>query len=150
MKASSAGEQLKAQSWLDDALLPPGAVRSESATATTGGWGTETYRWWCSPTETIEAYWTVPGTTVNAAATWMSTNPGPDFIVPVPFKVFPEGSEVAVAALSNIASLDSLEGIICTISKTDDGVAIRAIIGVIPETATCPSPSTGLGAPGMG
>jgi hypothetical protein len=81
--------QARAQSWVDDAVLPPGAVRSDTAPPTTAGWGTEMYGWWCSPMELREAYWTVPDTTLVEAATWLSDNPTSDLMVPIPFRVTP-------------------------------------------------------------
>jgi hypothetical protein len=56
------------------------------------------------------------------------------------------------ATVLNYPAFDSLEGIIYTVAETPDGVAIRSLVGVIPETATCPTPEPGtnLSGPGMG
>lgn len=142
----------EAQSWIDDAVLPAGAVRSDAAPSTSGGWGTERYTWWCSPTEVRTAYWTVPGATVVEAASWMSDHPTADLMVPIPFQVIAGTEPVTRATVLNYPTRESLEGIIYTISETPEGVAIRSIVGVIPATATCPTPEPGtqLGGPGMG
>lgn len=142
----------KAQSWIDEAVLPPGAVRSPEKPLTTGaGFGNESYRWWCSPMELREAYWTIPGTTVVETANWMSEHPTADLIVTNPFGN-PANRVVHNATVPNAPTQESLEGIIYTIAEAKDGVAVRALIGVIPGSAVCPTPEPGtsLGGPGQG
>ena len=145
--------QAKAQSWLDAAVLPPGAVRSETMPNTTVSFNTEVYRWWCSPMEELTAYWTIAGASVTDTANWLSEHPTADLIVPGPVPaVSPVGREPDIVSLGNVPSRDSLEGVVYTIAATTDGVAVRARIGVIPESAECPTPEPGtsLGGPGQG
>ena len=151
--ASSADAQAeaKAQSWVDGAVLPPGAVRSPEKPLAAGGYGDAIYRWWCSPMELREAYWTVPGATVAETATFLSEHPTADLIVTLPF-MNPQGDVIDTATVPNAPTQDSLEGIIYTVAQTEDGVAIRSLVGVIPESAVCPTPEPGtsLGGPGQG
>lgn len=148
-----ANAEAKAQSWLDAARLPPGAVRSESAPSTSVSFNTEVYHWWCNPMEELTAYWTIAGATVTDTANWLSEHPTADLIVPGPVPaVSSAGSVPDIVSLGNVPFRDSLEGISFTVVKTRDGVAVRAQIGVIPENAECPTPEpgVGLGGPGQG
>ena len=144
--------EAKAQSWIDEAVLPTGAVRSAEKPLTTGaGFGNAIDRWWCSPMELREAYWTIAGATVADTAAWMSEHPTADLIVTNPFRN-PTNRLVHNATVPNAPAQESLEGIIYTIAEARDGVAVRALIGVIPKSAVCPTPEPGtsLGGPGQG
>ena len=149
--SADAQAEAKAQSWIDGAVLPPGAVLSSEKPLAAGGYGDAIYRWWCSPMELREAYWTVPGATVAETATFLSEHPTADLIVTLPFREF-EGDVIHTATVPNAPTQDSLEGIIYTVAQTKDGVAIRSLVGVIPESAVCPTPDPGtsLGGPGQG
>jgi hypothetical protein len=101
--------------------------------------------------ELREAYWTIAGATVVDTATWMSEHPTADLIVTAPFGN-PANRVVHNATVPNAPAQDSLEGIIYTIAEAKDGVAVRALIGVIPAAAVCPTPEPGtsVGGPGQG
>ncbi len=101
--------------------------------------------------ELREAYWTIPGVTVVETAIWLSEHPTADLIVTLPFRN-PDNRAVHNATVPHAPAQDSLEGIIYSIAETTDGVVVRALIGVIPESAVCPTPEPGtsLGGPGQG
>lgn len=148
-----ADAQAKAQSWLDASRLPPNAVRSDSAPSTSVSLNTEVYHWWCTPMEELTAYWTIAGATVTDTANWLSEHPTADLIIPGPVPaVSSAGSVPDIVSVGNVPSRDSLEGIVFTVAKTSDGVAVRARVGVIPTNAECPTPEpgAGLGGPGQG
>lgn len=140
-----------ADDWLENAVMPPGTVRSDSiretAFATTG------YSWWCSPMVERTGYWTLDGAGVVETANWLSAHPTADLMSPVvnPYDEELSG-DVDAATIGNVPEPGSLEGIAYTVAKTRDGVAIRAEIGVMPEGAVCPTPEPGvtLGGPGQG
>ncbi len=51
----------QAEAWLDAAALPPGAVRADAGVARFSSYT----GWPCGPVEEIEAFWTIPHTTVH-------------------------------------------------------------------------------------
>jgi hypothetical protein len=67
--------------------------------------------------------------------------------------VGPVADDAAIdsAIVGYIPEPGALEGIVYTIAKTGDGVAIRAEIAALTESAVCPTPPGGMwGAPGQG
>ncbi|MGP3534789.1 hypothetical protein ACTU3I_08350 [Microbacterium sp. RD1] len=137
----------QAQAWLDAATLPPGAVRSSVAT----GSFTSYQGWPCGPTARLEAFWTVPDLTVAEAANWLMANPTAD-LVSTGVGPVPDVADIGEVNVGYIPSDDSQQGIVYTVAKRDDGVAVRAQIAALTESAVCPSlpPGTSLGKPGQG
>lgn len=132
-----------AQSWLDGAVLPPGAVASETTPASFLSY----YAWPCQPMVERTAYWTVEGSTVAETANWLKQNPTGGLVVTTPGPIA-EDTDYDEATVGNASAYDSLEGIAYTITRTADGVAIRAEIGVIPAGSECPEGNWG--GPGQG
>lgn len=140
---SDAQAEALAQSWLDGAVLPPGAVASESKPANFLSF----YAWPCQPMVERTGYWTVQDSTVAETANWLQQNPTGGLMVTTPGPI-PEDTDYDEASVGNAPAYDSLEGISYTITRTPDGVAVRAEIGVIPTGSVCPEGSWG--GPGQG
>jgi len=137
----------QAQAWLDAAALPPGAVRSEDRI---GGFNSYT-GWPCGPVEELEGFWTIAGATVADTANWLMQNPTADLMsTAVAPAVHNEAIDSAIVGY--IPERDSQEGIVYTIAKTSDGVAVRAEVAALTESASCPPLPDGgtYGAPGQG
>ena len=132
-----------AQSWLDGAVLPPGAVASETNPASFLSY----YAWPCQPMVERTAYWTVEGSTVAETVNWLRQNPTGGLVVTTPGPIA-DDTDYDEATVGNASAYDSLEGIAYTIRRTPDGVAIRAEIGVITAGSECPEGSWG--GPGQG
>ncbi|MBH0022987.1 hypothetical protein [Salinibacterium sp. SWN248] len=143
----------KADSWLEGAVLPSGAVPSESTPASTYPFSYSYYAWPCSPMETRTAYWTIAGADVIDTANWLKEHPtaGLNDPVPIPITVDDE-TEYDTVTLGNVPEPESLEGIAYTVNRTANGVAVRAEIGVFREDSVCPEPPDGgrWGGPGQG
>lgn len=143
----------KADSWLAGAILPSGAVPSESAPESIYPFSYSYYAWPCSPMETRTAYWTIAGADVIDTANWLKQHPTADLRDPVPFPItVDDESEYDTVTFGNVPEPESLEGIAYTVNRTADGVAVRAEIGVFTEDTVCPEPPDGgrWGGPGQG
>lgn len=141
---AAAREQTEA--WLDAATLPPGAVRSDESIN-----GFNSYTGWpCGPVEELEAFWTIPDTTVPDTANWLMQNPTADLIATTTSPV-PE-IPIDSASVGYIPEPGAQEGIVYTVMKTGDGVAVRAEIAALTESGSCPALPDGgtYGAPGQG
>lgn len=137
----------QAEAWLDAARLPPGAVRSESVAGRF-----DSYTGWpCGPVEKLEGLWTISGATVHDTATWLIEDPTAGLTTTA---VAPVSDDPAIdsATVGYIPEPGAQEGIVYTIIKTSDGVAVRAEVAALTATATCrPLPDGGTwGAPGQG
>ncbi|GAA3222639.1 hypothetical protein ACFP63_06115 [Oerskovia jenensis] len=137
----------RAQGWLDAASLPPGAIPAEPGDAAFSSYT----GWPCGPVEELEAFWSIPGATVNETANWLQQNPTADLLstalAPVPDEPLVDSAHVGY-----VPAPDSHEGIVYTVMRTLDGVAVRAEIAALTESAECPAlPDGGTrGAPGQG
>lgn len=144
---TDAAAREQAQAWLDAATLPSGAIRSDPSVATF----TSYQGWPCGPVEELEAFWTISGATVSETANWLRENPTADLISTSVAPV-PDDQTFTTTAVGYIPAPDAQEGIVYTITKTDDGVAVRAEIAALTESAVCPTLPAGVtrGAPGQG
>jgi hypothetical protein len=137
----------RAQAWLDAATLPPGAVRSETRPI-----GFNSYTGWpCGPVEELEGFWTIEGTTVAAAANWLMEHPTGDLMTTAPGPVSDDPS-IDSASVGYIPEAGAQEGVVYTVAKMDGGVAVRAEVAALAESAVCPPLPDGAtyGAPGQG
>lgn len=143
----SAAAREQAQVWLDAANLPPGAMRADASVAHF----TSYTGWPCGPVEQLEAFWTIPDTTVSDVANWLNENPTGDLLSTTGGQV-PDDPAIDSTSVGYIPAVDSQEGIVYTVTKTDAGVAVRAEIAALTESAVCPEPPGGgtWGAPGQG
>lgn len=144
-EVAAAREQ--AQAWLEAANLPPGAVRSDEPIA-----GFNSYTGWpCGPVEELEAFWTIPGATVADTANWLREHPTADLITTA-FAPVTDDPAIDSAIVGYIPAPDSQEGIVYTVARKGDGVAVRAEIAAQTESAACPPLPDGAmyGAPGQG
>ncbi len=138
----------QAQVWLDAANLPPGAVRTENSPASF-----QSYTGWpCGPYEQLKGYWVIPDTTVVDAANWLIENPTADLVTTSFRPVSEDWGPIDSAIVGYIPAPEAQEGIVYTLAKMDDGVAVRAEVAAQTDTATCPPlPDGGTwGAPGQG
>lgn len=146
-EGTDAAARARAQAWLDAATLPPGAVRSDAGV----GSFTSFTGWPCGPVEELEAFWTIPGATVAGTANWLRENPTADLMTTSVAPV-PDDPAIDSAIVGYIPAPDSQEGIVYTIAKIADGVAVRAEVAAQTESAACPPLPDGgtYGAPGQG
>lgn len=137
----------QAQAWLDAANLPPGAVRSDASIAQF----TSYTGWPCGPVEELEAFWSVRGANLHDTAIWLMEHPTADLTTTA---VGPVSDDAAIdsTTVGYIPAPGAQEGIVYTITKTGDGVAVRAEVAAQTGFATCPPlPDGGMyGAPGQG
>lgn len=141
----------KADSWLEGAVLPPGAVRSETIASSNAPLSNSYYAWPCSPMEKRTGYWTVDLISVTEAANWMNEHPTADLMVAAPV-TWPDDASIDSVGLGNVPERFALEGIAFTIARAGNGVAIRAEIGAFTKDTVCPTPPGGgmWGGPGQG
>jgi hypothetical protein len=142
--SADAAAQAQAQAWLDAAALPPGAYRALGAT------GFDSYQGWpCRPVVELRAYWTIPDSTVADAAEWLAANPTAD-LVSNAVGHLPE--DVDETIVGDSPADGSQQGVVYTVVKAGDGVAVRAEIAALAATAVCPSlpPGETMGKPGQG
>jgi hypothetical protein len=90
--------------------------------------------------------------TVVDAANWMIENPTADLVTTNFGPMTEESGPVDSAAVGYVPAPGSQEGIVYTLARKDDGVAVRAQVAAQTDTATCPPlPDGGMyGAPGQG
>jgi hypothetical protein len=144
-EAAAALEQ--AHAWLDAAVLPPGAVRAEARIGPFSSY----IGWPCGPIEELEGFWTIPGATVADTANWLMENPTANLVTTAMAPV-PDDLAIDSASVGYIPEPGAQEGIVYTIGKTSEGVAVRAQVAALTESASCPPlPDGGMyGAPGQG
>jgi hypothetical protein len=146
LPADHAEARERADAWLDGAVVPPDAISVRSAPDATPLLTQSYYAWPCSPTMQATGYWTLEGATVAATGTWLGQHPTADLIVTTPLSLL-EGTEIDALTVGNSSTENPLEGIAFTVARTPTGVAIRAEVGAVPESATCPQ---NVGGPGQG
>lgn len=145
--SESSDAQAQAQAWLDAATLPPGAVPSDASVAAFSSYTA----WPCGPVAELEAFWSLPGWTVSETANWLRGNPT-GALIPTGFGPVPDNPAFQSASVGFIPTEGAQEGIVYTVEKTPDGVAVRAEVAAQTATASCPElPDGGVyGAPGEG
>lgn len=143
----SAAAREQAQAWLNAVALPTGAVRSGASVSSFNSYT----GWPCGPIEELEAFWMIADANVRDTANWLMEHPTADLIATT---VSPVSDDPAIdsATVGYIPEPGSQEGIVYTIAKTNDGVAVRAEIAALTESAVCPTPPGGgvWGPPGQG
>ena len=137
----------QAQAWLDAAALPPGALPAKGASP-----GFSSYQGWpCRPVAEIKAYWRIPDSTVAEVERWFRANPTADLVSTAVGQVSDDPS-ITSAMVGYIPGDNSHQGIVYSIAKRSDGIAVRAEIAALTESAVCPElPEGGVwGKPGQG
>lgn len=147
-KSADTAAQQQAQEWLDAAVVPPGAV----PTAKNPGPFLSYQGWPCRPVVELEGYWTLSDSTVTSTINWLRENPTADLVSTAGGPPMPEDPAIDAAAVGYIPSNGSQQGIVYSVVKKDAGVAIRAEVAALTESAVCPSmdPGATLGKPGQG
>ncbi|WP_322410271.1 hypothetical protein [Microbacterium invictum] len=137
----------QAEAWLEAAALPPGAVPADDG----AGEFFSFTGWPCTPIEELEGFWTIPDTTVAAAANWLLAHPTAD-LVTTAIGPYAEDPLLDNLAVGYIPADGAQEGVVYTIVRTPDGVAVRAEVVALTEAAECPELPDGgtLGPPGQG
>lgn len=137
----------QAQAWLNAAVLPSGAVAADASVTTFSSFTS----WPCGPVEELEGFWEVPGLTVSEATNWLRENPTGDLISTSVAPV-PDDQEYDAATVGYIPEHDAQEGIVFTVQRMADGVAVRAEVAAQTPDALCPALPDGAryGAPGQG
>ena len=145
---ADAGAVARAQTWLDSASVPEGAVRVQEGDVP----GFHPFPGWpCGPVATLTGFWRIPRADAVDTVDWMAAHPTPGLIVPLLPK-YPAGNESEMT-LGEIPTPDSQEGIVFSVMRIYDGsVVIRAEVAALAADATCPEPPGGgrWGAPGQG
>jgi len=139
---------VRAHAWLDAATLPPGAVPSDASVAAFSSYTA----WPCGPVAELEAFWSIPGWTVSETANWLRGNPT-GALISTGFGPVPDNPPALQSAtVGYIPTEGAQEGIVYTVEKTPDGVAVRAEVAAQTASASCPElPDGGVyGAPGEG
>ena len=137
----------QAQAWLDAAALPPEAVPAAASVATFSSFT----GWPCGPVAELEAFWSIPDATVGETANWLSENPTGDLISTAVGPI-PDDPATQSATVGYVPEDGAQEGIVYTVEKPGDGVAVRAEVAAQTADATCPDLPDGgeYGAPGQG
>lgn len=143
-EATDAAAEAQAQAWLDAAAVPPGAVPTDDSIAFGSYQG-----WPCTPVATRERVWTLADATVASATNWLREHPTADLVSTAVGPPLDEGSPVDGAIVGYIPVDESQQGVVFTVQNVGDGVAIRAQVAALTQTATCP-PGQTLGKPGQG
>jgi hypothetical protein len=149
VESSDPAARERVEGWLAAAALPPGAERISDAPE--HGLFHSWYGWPCTPVEELDAYWTIDGADVGTTVTWLSENPTPGMVVPVPI-ILPPGDEVSDVSIGQVPEPGVQEGIVYSVAKADGGVVVRAQMAALAANATCPSlpPGTEMGGVGQG
>lgn len=145
--SSDADALAQAHAWLDAATLPPGAVPADASVATFSSYT----GWPCGPVAELQAFWSIPDTTVGTAATWIAAHPTGD-LISTAVGPFDDDPEIQSAAVGYIPEQGAQEGIVYTVEKTADGVAVRAEVAALTADGSCPELEDGAqyGPPGQG
>lgn len=139
--------QAQARAWLDAAALPPGATPADARVATFSSYT----GWPCGPVVQLEGFWSIPDATVSAIANWLRENPTAD-LISTSVGAVPNDPSIQSATVGYIPTKGAQEGIVYTVEKTAEGVAVRAEVAAQTSAASCPELPDGgqYGAPGQG
>lgn len=137
----------QARRWLDAAALPPGAIPADASVASFSSYT----GWPCGPVAELEGFWSIPGATVSGTANWLRNNPTAD-LISTSVAAVPDDPGIQSAIVGYIPSPGAQEGIVYTVERTADGVAVRAEVAAQTADASCPVLPNGGGyeAPGQG
>ncbi len=141
--------QQRADTWLETTPTPPGAVRSDESPSPL--FDISYQGWVCAPTLTTTGYWTLDGMSLGDALVWMRSNPTPG-LTTVNAGMLPVDDSADVVTMGVTPAPESQEGVVLTFVKTPTGAAVRAEVGAMTASATCPPPPDGgeWGHPGEG
>lgn len=137
----------QADAWLGAVALPEDAVASDDDPASFSSFT----GWPCGPIAERRAMWRVPGANVAETANWFIENPPADLVSTAVASV-PDDSESSSTAVGFTPADRSQQGVVLTVERRDDGVAVRAEVAAFAAGAVCPTPPGGgtWGLPGQG
>lgn len=133
--------QHKAKVWLAGVVVPADAVKVDSKPADhflddVG------HLWRCSPMVKTTGYWTVKGGNVTDVGNWLMAHPS-DGLTTLGTQ-WPESTPSPdLANVDDNRSPTTVEGISFTVARSNDGVVIRAEVGIVPTQSVCQTPPPG-------
>jgi hypothetical protein len=131
--STDAQARAQARAWLAEATLPPSAVPAPATTAFFSSYTS----WPCGPVAELNAYWTIPGKGVVETANWLQGHPIGDLIPTRPGPV-DDSPGVTTVTIGYVPAHGAEQGVVYTVEKTPEGVAVRAEIAAQTATASCP------------
>ncbi|MDQ4212738.1 hypothetical protein [Microbacterium capsulatum] len=145
--STDAQAQAQARAWLAEASLPPGAAQADAGVTSFGSFT----GWPCGPVAELHAYWRIPGMGVPEAANWLREHPTGRLIT-TRHSAVADDPRITSVTVGYIPAQGAQQGIVFTVEKLPDGVAVRAEIAAQTSTASGPPlPGGGqYGAPGQG
>lgn len=146
LDAEAAVARAKAQAWLDAANLPPGTAPTDLR------FGFMSYTGWpCGPVEELSGYWMIPDMTVVDATNWIREHPTADLIT-TSLGPPPDDMVIESTIVGYIPAPGAQEGIVYTLARSGNDVAVRAEVAALTASAVCPPLPDGgqYGAPGQG
>ncbi|WP_188434953.1 hypothetical protein [Microbacterium murale] len=89
--------------------------------------------------------------TVAAAANWLMSNPTGD-LVTTAVGPWPDDQDIDGVTVGYTPADGTYQGVVYTLARMDDGVAVRAEVAALTDSAVCATPPGGgtWGAPGQG
>ncbi|MDQ1136404.1 hypothetical protein QE410_001203 [Microbacterium sp. SORGH_AS 1204] len=137
----------QAAAWLDAIVLPEGAARVDGGAV---GFSSHT-GWICSPIAEEGAVWRIPGASVAQTVNWIRENPPAD-LVSTAYGLLSDDPVVSSAATGFTPADRSQQGVVLTVEKNGDGVAVRAEVAALSAGSVCQPPPAGStwGLPGQG
>ncbi|RWZ49533.1 hypothetical protein ELQ90_12235 [Labedella phragmitis] len=139
--------QAQARTWLESVELPAGATHADARVARFDSFT----GWPCGPVAELETFWSIPNSTMGETANWLMDNP-PAELLSTAVGPLPNDASLKSAIVGFVPEEGAQEGIVFTLQKTQDGVAVRAEVAAQTDDATCPDlpDGEGYGAPGQG
>ena len=137
-----AASQHKADSWLADSVVPPGAVRSRTEPAGVAG-GASTGMW-CKPMAHAVGYWTLPGMSADDTWTWLRSHAGPGMTVASASGNPQSGNDTNVGGtVVDEPAPMSLDAVIFTVTPIGSGSGLRADAFARAANSICATPPPG-------
>lgn len=137
---SDPAAEVRAQGWVDGLPVPPEAVPADSSPSEL--FAGVSQGWICVPMVMRTAYWVVKGMSPAQTLNWMAERPAPG-LVSSSGAAWRDDS-IDIAGFGETPEPNSpYEGIVITVARTDDGSAIRAVVGARAADAVCQTPPPG-------
>ena len=137
-----AASQQKADGWLADAVVPPGAASSRTRPAGVANGASP--RMWCTPMAQAVGYWTLPGMSADDTLTWLRAHPSQGMMVASSSSNPQSGNEANVGGtVVDEPEPMSLEAVIFTVTPIGSGAGLRADAYAKATDSVCATPPPG-------
>ena len=137
-----AASQHKAESWVADAAVPPGAVKS--STQPDGVASGAAPEMWCAPMADAVGYWTLPSMSADATLAWLTSHASGGMMVASASGNPRVGNETNVGGtVVDEPAPSSLEALIFTVTPIGSGAGIRADAFTKAAGSVCATPPPG-------